>query len=441
MRSVELFAGAGGLGLGCELAGFHAVKVVEWDRWACDTVRENRAAAHPLVASWDVVEGDVRGVDWSDIVEPVDLVTGGPPCQPFSAGGKGRAADDRRDMFPAAIEVIRTLTPRAFILENVRGLTRAAFANYYQYILLQLAYPELASRPDEAWGEHYERLQVEHTSAHDTALRYNVVPTLVNAADYGVPQQRHRVFMVGFRSDIEAEWSFPAQTHSFDSLLYSQWVIGDYWERHKVPTKERPSMPERVATRVNKLRSIDPSMLHRPWRTVRDALVGLPDPRSAAARKHLNHVFQGGAKSYHGHSGSPIDMPAKALKSGVHGVPGGENMLLNPDGTIRYFTVRESARLQTFPERYELHGAWGEAMRQLGNAVPVLLAQKVAGSVAEHLTLAALREAAMDRRASSTQAAYPTTDQLQMAPLTETGDNVTDPRVISGDIVGGVPGI
>jgi DNA (cytosine-5)-methyltransferase 1 len=397
VRSVELFAGAGGLGLGCELAGFHAVKVVEWDRWACDTVRENKAASHPLVASWDVVEGDVRGVDWSSVSEPVDLVTGGPPCQPFSAGGKGRAADDRRDMFPAAIEVIRTLTPRAFILENVRGLTRAAFANYYQYILMQLAYPELASRPGESWGSHFERLQVEHTSAHDSELRYNVVPTLVNAADYGVPQQRHRVFMVGFRSDLEAEWSFPQQSHSLDALLYSQWVTGDYWERHAVATKARPPMPERAAARVARLRAVDPSTLHRPWRTVRDALVGLPDPKDVTAREHLNHVFQGGAKSYHGHSGSPIDMPAKALKSGVHGVPGGENMLLNTDGSVRYFTVRESARLQTFPERYELHGAWGEAMRQLGNAVPVLLAQKVAGSVAEHLSIADLRKAARVR--------------------------------------------
>jgi DNA (cytosine-5)-methyltransferase 1 len=82
-------------------------------------------------------------------------------------------------------------------------------------------------------------------------------------------------------------------------------------------------------------------------------------------------------------------MPAKTLKAGVHGVPGGENMLLNPDGSIRYFTVRESARLQAFPDQYELHGSWTEAMRQLGNAVPVELARVIAKDVATHLRKAA----------------------------------------------------
>ena len=121
------------------------------------------------------------------------------------------------------------------------------------------------------------------------------------------------------------------------------------------------------------------------------AIGDLPAPMERGTPGYLNHVYQPGARQYPGHTGSPIDMPAKALKAGGHGVPGGENMLLNTDGSVRYFTVRESARLQTFPDRYELHGAWGEAMRQLGNAVPVLLAQKVASSVAEHLALAEVR--------------------------------------------------
>ena len=85
---------------------------------------------------------------------------------------------------------------------------------------------------------------------------------------------------------------------------------------------------------------------------------------------------------------NPYIKPAKTLKAGVHGVPGGENMLLKPDGSVRYFTVRESARLQTFPNDYELHGSWSEAMRQLGNAVPVDLAKVVTGSVIDHLVRA-----------------------------------------------------
>jgi len=92
----------------------------------------------------------------------------------------------------------------------------------------------------------------------------------------------------------------------------------------------------------------------------------------------LNHVGNPGARVYPGHTGSPLDEPAKTLKAGDHGVPGGENMLRRPDGTVRYFTVREAARLQTFPDAYHFQGAWTEAMRQLGNAVPVALARAVA---------------------------------------------------------------
>ena len=151
------------------------------------------------------LRGDVR--EWIRDFSPrstsggVDLVAGGPPCQPFSMGGKHKAHRDQRDMFPAAVEVVRKCQPRAFIIENVKGLTRSSFANYYQYILLQFEFPEIISKPDESWREHYERLQIIKTStghgANATELRYNVVPTLVNAANYGVSQRRERVF-IGF---------------------------------------------------------------------------------------------------------------------------------------------------------------------------------------------------------------------------------------------------
>ena len=98
-----------------------------------------------------------------------------------------------------------------------------------------------------------------------------------------------------------------------------------------------------------------------------------------------NHIVNPGARSYPGHTGSPLDEPAKTLKAGDHGVPGGENMLARPDGSIRYFTVREAARLQTFPDDYVFQGAWSEAMRQLGNAVPVKLAESIASAVARTL--------------------------------------------------------
>lgn len=387
MRSVELFAGAGGLAMGCEIAGFEHLAVVEWDKWACDTVRENRKLGYPLVANWTLYEGDVRTFDWESIPEGIDLLAGGPPCQPFSIGGKHLAYDDNRDMFPATVDIIRRLKPKAFIVENVKGLTRATFANYYQYILLQLEFPELPHRKDEPWDDHFKRLQGEHTSGNKKGegLTYNVVPTLVNAADYGVPQKRERVFIVGFRDDLAIDWSFPKPTHSYEALLHSQWITGRYWKKHGL---KAPPVPDKLVARIRKMNSNILPLDTLPWNTVRDAIFDLPDPQTKEALSISNHRFQGGARTYPGHTGSPLDLPAKTLKAGGHGVPGGENMLVKENGDVRYFTIRESARIQTFPDGFRFHGSWGETMRQLGNAVPVLLAQQVASSVAEKLLLA-----------------------------------------------------
>ncbi len=399
MRCVELFAGAGGLALGVGLAGFEPLAVVEWDRWACDTLRENQRRGYPLVNGWPIHEGDVRSFDWSSIPQDIELLAGGPPCQPFSQGGKHRAHDDARDMFPATVEIVRRLRPKAFIVENVKGLTRSTFANYYQHILLQLEFPEIVRRRNETWYDHLMRLQRHKTGGKRSGLTYQVVPTLVTAADYGVPQKRERVFMVGFRSDIGGDqWSFPQATHSHERLLYEQFVTGEYWDRHEIAARHRPAAPESVTKRLNQLKLLPPD--GKAWRTVRDALVGLPDPQSHAAKRFKDHSFQDGARIYPGHTGSPLDLPAKTLKAGDHGVPGGENMMVRSDGSVRYFTIRESARVQTFPDGYVFHGSWTETMRQLGNAVPVLLGQVVASSVAEKIVSALALESA---RAESTQ--------------------------------------
>lgn len=387
LSAVELFAGAGGLALGVSLAGFKPLAVLEWDHWACDTLRENRERGFPLVDGWPIHCGDVRAFDYEALRGPVDLVSGGPPCQPFSMGGKHRAHDDHRDMFPATVDVIRRLQPRAFIVENVKGLTRPKFSNYLQYIELQLQMPEIQRRPDEDWLAHFARLQREHT-AGPKGLSYNLIRTLVNAADYGVPQRRERVFMVGFRSDLGVEWNFPDPTHSLDALLASQWVSGEYWDRHKkrAPASGPDGLGYGFAARVQRIRRSNQVLADtRPWQTVRDALKGLPDPLAKGEGLWFNHRFQGGAKAYPGHTGSPLDLPSKTLKAGDHGVPGGENMMVRDDGSVRYFTVRESARLQTFPDTFVFHGAWSETMRQLGNAVPVALGQLVSTSVAERL--------------------------------------------------------
>jgi DNA (cytosine-5)-methyltransferase 1 len=394
MKSIELFAGAGGLGLGLHGAGFRPVQVVEWDRYCCDTIRENKQRKIKAVRDWPLIEGDVRDVDFRKFEGKVDLVSGGPPCQPFSIGGRHHAHADRRDMFPAAVKAVRECKPRAFIFENVKGFTRQTFRNYFEYIRLQLEHPEIEAREDEDWSEHHARLEAYHTSGRRDGLHYNLVARVLNAANYGVPQRRERVFFVGFRSDLGIEWKFPDATHSYDALLVDQ-VRGDYWERHKVRRKDRV-LSARAIERAHRMSDLDFGQ-YSPWRTVRDAIHDLPDPEHEpnAAARILNHRFQPGARSYTGHTGSPLDEPAKTLKAGVHGVPGGENMLSRPDGSTRYFTVRESARLQTFPDNFMFHGSWSETMRQLGNAVPVDLAKRIGIDVARHLERPHERDAAI----------------------------------------------
>lgn len=379
MQAVELFTGAGGLGIGISQAGFEPVAVVERDRYCCDTIRENQERRLVPLADWPLVQGDVRDFDYGGINGDMDLVSGGPPCQPFSLGGKHKGYLDKRDMFPEAIRAVRELMPRAFLFENVKGLTRPSFGNYFEYMRLQLAYPELESKPDEEWTEHLARLERHHTDGRGNIPTYRVITRVLNAADYGVPQRRERVFIVGFRSDLGIEWSFPSPTHSKEALLWEQWRSGDYWESKgvKKPNSEVSARAEKSAQRLRERPRA------KPWRTVREALADLPDPEleREASKSFLNHNFQPGAKSYPGHTGSPHDEPAKTLKAGDHGVPGGENMLRRADGSLRYFSIRESARLQTFPDDYLFHGTWTESMRQLGNAVPVALAEVVAKSI------------------------------------------------------------
>jgi DNA (cytosine-5)-methyltransferase 1 len=383
MKAVELFAGAGGLGMGISKAGFKPVEIVEWDKWCCDTINQNRATNVAPVAHWpEPHHGDVRPKSFAHLEGKIALVSGGPPCQPFSLGGKHRAHADDRDMWPEAVRVVRETRPDAFIFENVKGLTRSSFQKYFSYSELQLQHPGIARRRDENWLEHLARLEQHQTAKKVVEPEYGLVWRVLNAANYGVPQRRERVVFVGFRSDLGIKWNFPEQTHSLDALLWDQCRSHAYWDHHRVPFPQRTN-DVRAEIRAGKLPERPTT---KSWRTVRDAIHDLPDPSLQVGKGVLNHRYQSGARAYPGHTGSPLDEPAKTLKAGVHGVPGGENMLLRPDGSVRYFTVRESARLQTFPDDYELHGSWTEAMRQLGNAVPVALAEVIARDVRARLS-------------------------------------------------------
>lgn len=368
MNSIEIFSGAGGLAKGLELAGTKHQAFIEWNADACNTLRMNYDR--------DIIfQGDVRDFAFANYKnKDVDIIAGGPPCQPFSLGGKAKGNDDERDMFPAAIAAIRTLMPKAFIFENVKGLLRDSFADYFRFIILQLAYPEVEFNSED-WRENFSVLQTIDKNQSYNGMTYDVTYKLVNAADYGVPQKRERVIIVGFRSDLKIKWSFPKQTHSEDALLWDKYVTGDYWKKRHIKNPENEDVCNEIRNQLLNRYGMWPPE-HKPWRTMRDAFEGLGEPNG-----HGEHSLREGARAYPGHTGSNIDEPSKTIKAGGHGVPGGENIVRLSDGTIRYLSVLEAKRIQTFPDDYIITGAWGEAMRQLGNAVPVHLAYVVGDSV------------------------------------------------------------
>ena len=126
----------------------------------------------------------------------------GVPCQPWSLGGKHQGFQDERNLFPDTVGAIRTLRPKVVLIENVKGLLRQSFARYFEYITLMIRHPEVTRKHTETWMDHLVRLERCHTSGQNSGLEYKVLFQLVNAADYGVPQRRQRVFIVGFRSDV-----------------------------------------------------------------------------------------------------------------------------------------------------------------------------------------------------------------------------------------------
>ena len=162
MRSVELFAGAGGLAIGMANAGFHHTAVIEYDSDACETFRENQRHHMRTVEEWPVYEQDVRTFDYRSIKNNVMVVSGGPPCQPFSLGGKHRGYLDKRDMFHEAVRAVRELQPAAFIFENVKGLMRESFSDYFEYIYLELTHPGLKRRKGESWRDHRSSSSSRH---------------------------------------------------------------------------------------------------------------------------------------------------------------------------------------------------------------------------------------------------------------------------------------
>ena len=329
LTSVELFSGCGGLALGMARAGFTHQLLVEWDNDAAATVAANAARGVMHVANWPYVKSDVRKIDWKGH-RGISVVAGGPPCQPFGIGGKALGPDDDRDMWPEAVRAIRESEPLAFAFENVFGMLRERFERYVAWVKASLERPNHPRRANEGYEAHAKRLsKVPRT--------YEVTIQSVNAAEFGAPQNRRRILFLGVRADAGFAPPLLRRTHTRERLIHDQFVTKEYWRRHGLSHRDRkPSVQPDVslADRLSRL-STPPEGL--PWVTVRDAIAGLGEPDGKNG-----HVFQPGARIYQGHTGSPLDLPAKALKAGDHGVPGGENMMVRDDGTVRYFTLRES---------------------------------------------------------------------------------------------------
>jgi DNA (cytosine-5)-methyltransferase 1 len=360
MLSAELFAGCGGLAMGMSRAGFRHSYMAEFDRDAVATVLHNKAKGIEHVRDWPMGLQDVRDVDWST-VKKLELLSGGPPCQPFGIGGKKAGQSDDRDMWPEAIRAVREAQPRLFLFENVRNIAGPKFRPYLEWIVAHLERPTMARKPNETHQAHALRMVKSRAEPE-----YRVIWQLVNAADFGASQIRHRVLIFGLRADVNVT-PFPmSPTHSRDRLLWDQYVTGEYWDRHGLKRRRTSSFAQDAARVAVLKRGDAPAGL--PWVTVRDALAGLGEPDGKS-----NHVPQPGARIYPGHTGSPLDLPAKALKAGDHGVPGGENMMVKDNKSVRYFTTREAARLVGLPDDYEFPRSWTESMRQLGNAVPAPL--------------------------------------------------------------------
>jgi len=385
--SVELFSGAGGLALGIEQAGFRHRALVELDDHACDTLERNARAGTVVSPPWPVHRGDVREFDFSPYAGTTTLLAGGAPCQPFSLGGLQRGDTDRRNLFPDVFRAVRALRPEAILFENVRNLAGKSFRPYFEYIVRQLRFPFDAARDGEHWLEHDRRLREFEVGGeigrYSPGERYDVEYAVVNAADFGVPQVRHRVFIVGFRRDLRLSPVIPRGEFSDDALLWTQWVDGTYWDDHGIAPRERPIVPDALAKRVAGLRKHGKPMGRR-WRTLRDALgtptpLGEPEPRNGTT-SGLHYLIPG-ARVYPGHTGNVPDRPAKAIKAGDHGNPGGEHVLVRGPNDCRYLSIRECARVQTFPDEYHFEGSRSECMRQLGNAVPVELGRQMALSV------------------------------------------------------------
>lgn len=326
---VELFAGAGGLALGLELAGLSCLVLNEMDQFACDTLRSNRP-------EWNVLEGDVRAFDFSEYRGLVDVVSGGFPCQAFSYAGKKLGLEDARGtLFYEFARVVKEIEPLICIGENVRGLL-----------------------------SHDGGRTIEGMISVLDDIGYRVLPVeVLKAIDYKVPQKRERLFIVGVRKDIDISYSYPEKINRLYTLRDAL-KAGSLYDSD-VPKSEGASYPKK------KKAVLDMVPPNGYWR---DLPIEVQKEYMGAS------YYLGGGKTGMARR-IGWDEPCLTLTCSPAQK---QTERCHPDET-RPFTVREYARIQTFPDDWVFSGSIAQQYKQIGNAIPVNLAKEMGYSIVRFL--------------------------------------------------------
>ena len=328
-KVLELFAGAGGLAVGMEKAGLKCVALNEIDKHACATLRNNRP-------KWNVLEGDIKNFIFSEYYNQVDVVTGGFPCQAFSYAGKRLGFEDARGtLFYEFARVIKEVNPPICIGENVKGLLNHDNGKTLQGMISIL---------DE--------------------MGYNVVPVQVlKAINYKVPQKRERLILVGIRKDIDLKYEYPKPYKKIYNLSDAL-KKGELFESnvHKSSGAKYPESKKSVLDLVP------------PKGYWRDLPIDIQKDFMGAS------FYLGGGKTGMARR-IGWDEPCLTLTCSPAQK---QTERCHPDET-RPFTVREYARIQTFPDDWQFSGPMAQQYKQIGNAVPVNLGREVGYSIIKFL--------------------------------------------------------
>lgn len=328
-KVLELFAGAGGLAIGMERAGLKCVALNEIDKHACETLRKNRP-------NWNVLEGDIKNFNFSGYHNQVDVVTGGFPCQAFSYAGKRLGLEDARGtLFYEFARAVKEVNPPICIGENVKGLLNHEGGKTLQGMISIL---------DE--------------------IGYNVVPVeVLKAINYKVPQKRERLILVGIRKDIDLKYEYP-QPYKKIYNLKDALKKGELFETN-VPKSPGAKYPE---SKKSVLDLVPPKGY---WR---DLPVDIQKDFMGAS------FYLGGGKTGMARR-IGWDEPCLTLTCSPAQK---QTERCHPDET-RPFTVREYARIQTFPDDWQFSGPMAQQYKQIGNAVPVNLGREVGYSIVKFL--------------------------------------------------------